>query len=465
MELECCQIFTPTDTVNYMLNMLGYDEDIFGKTVIDNSCGNGNFLVEIVHRFILDGKRKRASSKIIKEQLEKCIYGYEIDEKVYLECLDNLNEVVKKYNITNIKWNVVRGDGLYIDKDGSFDYVVGNPPYVAYVNLDTETRKLTRQSFISCSEGKFDYSYAFIEKGLKLLKPDGKMIMITPSNMFKTVFGRKLREIIKPNITHIIDCSALNIFHNVLTSPAITLYCKDSNTSSIVYMECKVEFDGCEKIISKNTIAEKWDFTEYIEDGERRFGDYFKVSNSIATLANNVFIHRVDKQGNLDIAVEEEILRVAVSPKARQFDIEEKIIFPYDYENGVLVRYCESYMELKFPRALEYLNSQKDILIKRDSDKSAKWYEFGRSQALSHINCEKLLLSSIVTKAVKIYKLKQTEIPYSGLYIIPKKGSTLDEAILILTTKRFFEYIKSKGIKVSGESLRISSKDIEEYRY
>ena len=66
MDLKKCQIFTPIDTVKYMLDKLGYNKGVFGKTIIDNSCGNGNFLVEILRRFLLDAKRKQISKKEIK---------------------------------------------------------------------------------------------------------------------------------------------------------------------------------------------------------------------------------------------------------------------------------------------------------------------------------------------------------------------------------------------------------------
>ena len=68
MDLKKCQIFTPTEIVNLMLDKVGYNKRIFGKKIIDNSCGNGNFLVEILRRFLQEAKRKKVSfcSKILK---------------------------------------------------------------------------------------------------------------------------------------------------------------------------------------------------------------------------------------------------------------------------------------------------------------------------------------------------------------------------------------------------------------
>ncbi len=463
MNLKKCQIFTPKKTVAYMLDQIGYTEQVFGKRIVDNSCGNGPILIEVVKRFIADGIKHRIKCDQIRDSLEQCIVGCDIDEILVKECIDNLNTESNKFGIEKVDWNIRLCDGLYLEEE-QFDYVIGNPPYVAYKDLDIELREKTKDNFVSCRDGKFDYSYAFIEKGLNLLKDGGKMVIISPSNMFKAVFGKNLRELIKADLTHIIDCSALKIFETVLTNPSITVYHKGSKSNVVIYKELQKKGKHIEKILEKINLNDKWNFTDYTQSGIRRFGDLFKVVNSIATLANKVFIHKINSNGELGIDVEEEILRTAKSPKSEQFDIKQKIIFPYYYENG-LHKYSEVDMRNRFPKALNYLQTQREVLEGRDSDSNASWFHYGRSQALSHLNCEKLLLSSIITKAVIIYKLSAEEIPYSGIFITAKQNVSLDSAILILQTKRFYSYLISKGIKVSGDSIRISTKDLEEYRY
>lgn len=465
MDLSKCQIFTPLDTVKYMLDKIDYTNNVFGKRLVDNSCGTGNILVEVVDRFIADAKRSKKRKATIKKELESCIYGYDIDLNMVNTCIENLNNVAKRWGLLDIQWNIHNEDGLDIDGGIKFDYIVGNPPYIAYVDLDEKTRKKTRENFVSCSLGKFDYSYAFIEKGLSMLSDNGIMVMLAPSNMFKTVFGKNLRELIKSELTEIIDCSSLNIFKNVLTSPAITIYQKGSNSNILIYRDRLCDHTELEKFIDKNKLVDKWDFTGFVSSGDRRFGDYFKVSNSIATLANKVFIHNTKEDGSLEFDIEESILRIAKSPKTEQYHINQKIIFPYQYENGILKRYSDDEFKSKFPLAYKYLNSKIKILKERDSDEKAKWFEYGRSQALAHLNCKKLLMSTIITRKVRIYKLDSKTIPYSGLYIIPKNTLSLDSAVTILQSQHFYDYLLSKGVKERGESIRISSKDIEEYKF
>ena len=41
-----CQIFTPTNYVKELLDSVGYHKNIVNKTILENSCGDGNILVE-----------------------------------------------------------------------------------------------------------------------------------------------------------------------------------------------------------------------------------------------------------------------------------------------------------------------------------------------------------------------------------------------------------------------------------
>lgn len=462
--LKNCQIFTPEKVVKQMLDEIEYDGvSILNKTIIDNSCGDGNFLVEIVKRIIKQAKSQGINTDDIRQILQCKVFGCDIDLEMVERSIERLNKLVFEEGIPKTDWNINCQDGLFFDKE-KFDFVVGNPPYVSYSDLEKETRKILRNNFKSCKKGKFDYLYAFIEKGLSLLKNDGKMVMITPLNMYKTVYGSELRSLIKPHVLKIIDMANQKVFKKVLTSPVITVFQINSQVTDLLY--CSFVNKNMQiKKICKDTLGDKWEFTDYKNKGKIKFGDSFKVANCVATLANKIFVHDVNEDGSIDVDIEEELLRDAASPKTKQYGKKQKIIFPYKFNNNLIIRYSEDEMDLRFPMAMNFLRSKKYLLLQRDSDDKAAWYEFGRSQALNQVNCEKLLMSTIITNEVKVYYLDKEEVPYSGIYVIPKKNNSLEEALKILRSKRFYRYIKSIGIKVNGNSLRISSKDIENYMY
>lgn len=77
------EVFTPTDLANQILNQFPKSEFIDDKkTWIDHSCGNGQFLSEILIRKLENGHSL--------QQALSTIYGVEICEENVLECRERL---------------------------------------------------------------------------------------------------------------------------------------------------------------------------------------------------------------------------------------------------------------------------------------------------------------------------------------------------------------------------------------
>ncbi|MCY7789383.1 Eco57I restriction-modification methylase domain-containing protein [Bacillus haynesii] len=468
-----CQIFTPGEYVEKMLDSIDYvGEQVLGKYILENSCGEGNILIKIVKRYIEAAKSLRYSKQRIKKDLEKYILGYEIDKKVRNKCITNLNNEVKKYGISQVKWNIRDEDYLKHPIEEKVNFVVGNPPYVMYQNLELNERKFLKKNFLSCSKGKFDYCYAFIEKSIRELNVNGRMAYIVPNSIFKNVFGKELRDIMKSSLETIYDYKQSVVFDKVLTSPAIICLNNIKRKTFITYHDV----DNQEIYqIEKSTLGDKWLFSPCEADtnsvSSKKFGDFFRVSNSVATLLNSAYViskkdilkedkHYIELNG---FRIEKDVLRFAASPRSYSINREEYIIFPYDYSNGKLVKFEEEEFKVKYPGAYNYLLSYSMQLKLRKSDKSSKWFEYGRSQALLHLNQEKILLSSVVTNEVNTYRLDKDTIPYSGFFIIPIANMSLDEADKILKSEKFFTYLSLRGINANGKSLRFSVNDIMNY--
>ena len=49
-----CQIPTPIQYVKTMLDYAGYQKGLYGKKILENSCGEGNVLCEIARRYVRD---------------------------------------------------------------------------------------------------------------------------------------------------------------------------------------------------------------------------------------------------------------------------------------------------------------------------------------------------------------------------------------------------------------------------
>lgn len=457
-----------------MLDAIGYKgKGILGRYILENSCGEGNILIEIVKRYIEAARELNYTNEKIKEELEKYILGFEIDTKIRNLCLEKLDKVIKEHGISSVKWNIKNVDYLKYNIEVKVDFIVGNPPYIMYQDMDDQQREFLRMNFTSCIKGKFDYCYAFIEKSIGELSNSGRMAYFIPNSIFKNVFGNEIRRILRESISEIFDYKVSAVFgSNILTSPAIICLDNSEHSTFVKYHDV----DNSQFfLIDKKKLTGKWIFTENGGGANSRpakkFGDFFKVSNSVATLLNSAYlIHKKNITHEDDFFVEvngyyleKEILRPAASLRNYAINRAEYIIFPYKYENDGLRRFEESEFKHKFPGTYRYLMGFLERLNNRKSDKSAKWYEYGRSQALLYLNQEKIILSSVITNEVKCYKLDKQTVPYSGFYVTPISSKKLEEAEKILKSKEFFEYLAIRGINANGKSVRLSVKDIMDY--
>ena len=298
------------------------------------------------------------------------------------------------------------------------------------------------------------------------------MAYLIPSSIFKTVFGLNLRNFMKPYITVIKDYTQEKVFDNALVKSSIMVLDKQRQQGVLHYRDMTLEK---EINIPVNQLTDKWFFTENLANGMHRFGDYFKVSHVVATLLNEAYVikeedYQETEQGFLCKGhnIERDMVRDTATPRSLRYQKNEKIIFPYMYDDGHLVRFEEGEFETNYPEAAAYLNDFRDDLDERQSDTSAKWYEYGRSQALAGLDSDKLLISTVITEDVAVYRLTRECIPYAGMYIVRCEGNneyTLEDAMRILESRDFRQYVLDVGIHISGSSLRITSKDVEEYKF
>ena len=455
-----CQKFTPINEVNDMLDLAGYTHGLFDKTVLEYSFGAGNIIKQIVRRYIEDALSQGIDIDSISIGLTNNIYGIELDQQLYDQCICDLDEIVSDYGLPKVNWTFVCADTLQWTTDSRFDFIIGNPPYISYHDIDEENRRYIRENFTTCKKGKFDYCYAFLEKGINLLAPGGKMVQLIPSNIYKNVFAAEIRKKLLQGVSIVWEYPNSQLFEGTLTSSSILVYENRDNITTISY---RATPKAKTVQIEKNLLGDKWVFlnTGISEKKTIRFGSRYHASISVATQLNEAFI--VEEGSPL----EPECLRKAAAPRSLRYKRQEQIIFPYYYDDkNTLMRYDEAAFKSLFPKAYEHLYAFKDRLTKRDSDKSAQWYEYGRSQALGHLNQEKLLLSTVITNAVEVYYLTADDIPYSGIYITVSDGeSSLQDAVSILQSDAFLEYIFNQGLSVSGKSKRITCKDINDYQF
>ena len=110
---QTAEVFTPTPLVQEMLNKLEeHDSTLFSdsnKTFLDNSCGDGQFLSEVVIR-------KMEKSSCTLEQALKTTYGVELMKDNVIECRKRLAGPNPTPEILQIvESNIVCHDALTYD--------------------------------------------------------------------------------------------------------------------------------------------------------------------------------------------------------------------------------------------------------------------------------------------------------------------------------------------------------------
>ena len=139
-------------------------------------------------------------------------------------------------------------------KQGGFDCVIGNPPYVRQELL--HDFKDYFQKHYKVYHGVADlYSY-FFEKGIGLLNDKGVFGIIVANKWMRTNYGEPLRKWLKQqSIWQIIDFGDLPVFQQATTYPCIIIAGKDLSAMGLESFTVNMktlEFESLEKYIDEN---------------------------------------------------------------------------------------------------------------------------------------------------------------------------------------------------------------------
>ena len=118
-------------------------------------------------------------------------------------------------------------------KDGGFDIVIGNPPYVKLEKIKDQSRVLADANY-EVYVPRSDLYCLFTELGFNLLKKDGVISYIMPNKWLRADYGEPLRALfLKNRILCLIDFGDSKIFEDATVYPFIFVAEKDKSMSVV----------------------------------------------------------------------------------------------------------------------------------------------------------------------------------------------------------------------------------------
>mgnify|MGYP001009609347 CR=1 FL=1 len=209
-----------------------YREAVKNIKIVDPACGSRAFLITAFEYLLnynnyLNDKifdltgTKDLFSDTTKEILQNNIFGVDLNkESVEITKLSLwLKTADKNKTLATLENNIKCGNSLIDDveiagelafdwekefpqvfKNGGFDVVVGNPPYVfARDNFNEIEKNYYIKNYVS-SNYQINTYILFMEKSFKLLKNKGYASMIVPNSWLMMYSGKGIREYILENI-------------------------------------------------------------------------------------------------------------------------------------------------------------------------------------------------------------------------------------------------------------------------
>jgi methylase of polypeptide subunit release factors len=249
--------YTPTfvtkyivqQTVGKYLDEHGYNPS-HPPRVLDMACGSGSFLIEafdVIDDFVAKQRGHAQKGEVDfydrmrqLEVLQSCIFGVDKDKQaVEVARLNLLLRGLHSREKLPMLENIAHGDSLHQEtfetnfskalKEGGFDVIVGNPPYVRPHNLPQEIKQFLWENY-STFVAKADLYTCFIERGINLLKPGGLLAFIVSDGWLRLDSFQAIRQYALKHckVIEVVDMPD-KVFADAMVKTSIFVFQKELN--------------------------------------------------------------------------------------------------------------------------------------------------------------------------------------------------------------------------------------------
>ena len=495
-----------------------YREAVKNIKIVDPACGSGAFLITAFEYLLnynnyLNDKifdltgTKDLFSDTTKEILQNNIFGVDLNkESVEITKLSLwLKTADKNKTLATLENNIKCGNSLIDDieiagelafdwekefpqvfKNGGFDVVVGNPPYVRVQGLKEnylEQTKYYEKNYVSAT-GLYDIYALFMEKGFKLINKNGLVSFILPHKFLVTDFGSGIRKFFveKRAVESLLHFGSELVFSEASTYTCIVTLSK-KNKEKILF-----------KKVNPNKISEtfKWDKMDYSLLSNKNWDlqseeiynlikklkkqpytvkEVFKsIFQGIATSLDDVYVFEGKEEGNIikgynkkfdyEFEIEKELVKPILGGKEVSkycnMEIKNYVLFPYHRINNKMEIVDIKYIENNLPLTKKYLeNFEKEIKGREKGKMSNRqdWYAYIYPKNLDKFDSSKIMTREISLGCNMTYdsegKIYHNTKVYS--FVKNKKFNVDDKFYLaLLNSKVMWFFIKNTGSEYSG---------------
>ncbi|MHB1033133.1 MAG: Eco57I restriction-modification methylase domain-containing protein [Pirellulales bacterium] len=335
----------------------------------------------------------------------------------------------EQYRINAFDWRAEFPE-VFKGKDGGFDAVIGNPPYIRiqalkeWAPVEVEYYK---KAYRAAGKGNYDIYVVFVERGLGLLNPAGRLGFILPSKFLATDYGEALRGIIteEKSLAGLVDFAHEQVFAGATTYTCLLFLLRGGGAGRAEYLRVSPallalgeESPSLAQVVDADRLGKApWIFGQPGTDdllqrlkrkGTRLLDLPTRISRGSSTGADTVFVLRqagrrlLDQDGN-SVDIEPAILRIplgATDFNRYRFAPEDdlRIIFPYRVDKESYALFAEEELRSEYPRTYAYLRSKREVLTARKQFN--RWYGFSAPRNLSLHDQANLLVPLLANRGL-----------------------------------------------------------------
>jgi hypothetical protein len=488
-------IFTRREVVEFILDLLGYttDEPLQKRRILEPAFGDGDFLIPIVERLVSAWKALGDRYDPLAD-LSDCVCAVELHADTFEATGKKVIAVLTTHGIPARsartladRW-LIHGDFLLASIAGTFDFAVGNPPYVRQELIPDVLMAEYRSRYITIYD-RADLYIPFIERSLKSLRQAGQLGFICADRWMKNRYGGPLRQLVAEqfHLRIYVDMVTTDAFHtDVIAYPAITVIAREKSGPTRIAHRPDIDGAVLSKLASQllnprlsakkdNAVrelqavaagAEPW----ILESPDqlalvRRLEGAFptleqagcKVGIGVATGADNVFIRPFEE---LDVEPDRKI------PLVMTRDIESGhvqwrglgVVNPFADEGGLVS--LDDY-----PRLKRYLEGYKNQIVRRHVAQKApaNWYRTIDRIYPALAGKPKLLIPDIKGEAHVVYENGKLY-PHHNLYYVSSETWDLHALQAVLLSGIAGLFVSTYSTKMRGGYLRFQAQYLRRIR-